>query len=340
MSAEEKPPVLVARNLTRHFPVHGVRNAGQKVYALEGVNVELVPGQALAVVGESGSGKTTIARLLALQDTPTAGEITLRGDVVEAKRGKARRAYYQQVQMILQNPYESLNPIHRVRYILSRPLISLRGMKPGPEVDAEIEQLLTKVSLLPADEVADKFPYQLSGGQRQRLSIARALAAQPKVLLGDEPISMLDVSIRLDILNLLARLRDEEGLAMLYITHDIASARYFADKIVVMYAGQMIEGGTSEDVTQHPQHPYTELLLAASPDPDRMDVGPATLPVVGTSEPPDLIRPPSGCRFHPRCPHAMAICKEKVPEKTTSADGHWSRCWLHESDNVSKDTDD
>ena len=179
--------------------------------------------------------------------------------------------------------------------------------------------------LPPADQFAAKYPHELSGGQRQRVAIARALATRPRVLLADEPVSMLDVSIRLGVLNLLADLREREGLAILYVTHDIASARYLADVIAVMYAGQIIESGPAAQVTDAPAHPYTQLLLSAAPDPDRAQ--PPSLR--GRGAPPNLIRPPSGCRFHPRCPFAMAVCAEERPTATAVALGHASACWLH-----------
>jgi peptide/nickel transport system ATP-binding protein len=199
------------------------------------------------------------------------------------------------------------------------------------EETEQVLSLLNRVSLLPTDQFIKKYPHQLSGGQRQRVSIARALAAHPEVLLADEPVSMLDVSIRLDILNLLLRLKEEEHLALLYITHDIASARYFSDETIVMYAGQMVEGGPSEEITQRPKHPYTQLLLSAAPDPDRMDPekkGLRSLPD-RRGEIPSLIRPPSGCRFHPRCPHAMEVCRQSFPKRTDLGGGRWTNCFLY-----------
>src|SRR6185437_10246409 len=184
--------------------------------------------------------------------------------------------------------------------------------------------------LTPAVQFAVKYPHELSGGQRQRVAIARALAVRPDVLLADEPVSMLDVSIRLDILNLLLRLKAEEGLALLFITHDIASARYFAEETLVMYAGQMVEGGPSEAIIQQPKHPYTQLLLSAAPDPDRFaQTGQrlATLPARG--EIPSLVTPPSGCRFHPRCPHVMPVCRERFPGRTELGGGQWTHCFLY-----------
>src|SRR5699024_234945 len=202
----------------------------------------------------------------------------------------------------------------------------------GKQIEQKIVELLERVNLTPPEQYIDKYPHELSGGQRQRIVIARALAVEPQVMLGDEPISMLDVSIRLDVLNLLTRLRDEDGVALLYITHDIASARYIADRINVMYAGEMVEGGPSESVIHSPQHPYTRLLLDSSPNPDRglsQDQGSLFDEVGDLGEPPSLIEPPRGCRFNPRCPFAMEICTTDKPERTEVSPGHWARCHLH-----------
>lgn len=328
--------VLEAAEVVKHFPVHGLRQHGKHVHALERTTLALHPGRITALVGESGSGKSTLARLLALDHTPTDGEIRLDGTPVRRTwRTKARRAYYRQVQMIFQDPFSSLNPVHRLRYILSRPL-KLHGHARGrAELERQILDLLERVDLTPAEHFIDKFPHELSGGQRQRVAIARALAARPKVLLGDEPISMLDASIRLDILNLLRRLRDDEGLAILYITHDIASARYFADEIKVLYAGQLVESGPPGAVVEQPRHPYTRLLLDSAPDPDRggfLDgaADPAEEEALG--EPPDLVAPPAGCRFHPRCPIARPECTTAFPPRTQVDDGHWLHCWSYSQD--------
>jgi peptide/nickel transport system ATP-binding protein len=275
-------------------------------------------------VGESGSGKSTLARMLARLIKPTSGTLLLGGTKVPASN-RGRRDYTRLVQMVLQDPFSSLNPVHDVRYHLARPLIvhNLGGI--AGSLDDTVAGLLERVSLSPADQFLRKYPHELSGGQRQRVAIARALAVQPRILLADEPVSMLDVSIRLGILNLLGDLRERDGLAILYITHDIASARYLADDIMVMYAGQVVESGPSRSLTDEPAHPYTQLLLSAAPDPDRAE--PPSLQ--GRGSPPSLVSPPSGCRFHPRCPHAMAVCAQRTPPATEVASGHLSACWLH-----------
>jgi peptide/nickel transport system ATP-binding protein len=336
------PPVLEAINITKHFDVREKLGKGAVVHAVEEANVALHRGKIVALVGESGSGKTTVARLLGLFYPETSGEIRLNGERVT--HGKhAERDYYRKVQLIFQDPFASLNPLHRIRYTLSRALKIHGHANSKAELQEGVIELLRKVNLTPPEQFIDKYPHELSGGQRQRIVIARALAVQPEVLLGDEPISMLDVSIRLDILNLLAKLRDEEGLALLYITHDIASARYLCDTVQVMYAGQMVEGGPKESVIQTPKHPYTRLLLDSSPDPGRSmasvgsadgpsDAGPAGLfeAAEDLGEPPNLVDPPEGCRFHLRCEFAMAECSTEFPERTDFPDGQWAHCWLHQ----------
>ena len=316
-------PVLEGRDLTKHFWVKKGRGPLARrvpVNAVDRVSVRLDAGKVTAVVGESGAGKTTVARLLARIIKPDAGQVLLDGRPAPSGRP---RSYAAQVQMVFQDPFASLNPVHRVRHHLIRPL-QIHHMADGG-VDAAVAELLRRVSLKPPDNFTGKFPYELSGGQRQRVAIARALAVRPRVLIADEPVSMLDVSIRLGVLNLLADLRDKEKLAILYVTHDIASARYLTDTIVVMYAGQLVESASSVSLTDSPAHPYTQLLLAAAPDPDRTE--PPHIEDRGA--PPSLSAPPSGCRFHPRCPFAMDICKRQVPPSITVSPGHTAACWLH-----------
>jgi peptide/nickel transport system ATP-binding protein len=321
--------VLAADGLTKHFPVRRrlrdvLGRARRSVHAVDDVTLELRRGRVTAMVGESGSGKSTVARLLAQLYPHTGGTVSLHGKPTKVHSGRRFREYCGKVQLVFQDPFASLNPAHTVRYHLSR------ALRLHDRPAAAAAELLEQVQLTPPERFLDKFPHELSGGQRQRVAIARALAAQPEVLLADEPVSMLDVSIRLGILNLLRALRDRLNLAILYITHDIASARYFADEILVMYAGRIVEGGDAETVTQQPAHPYTQLLISSAPDPDLIAglAGTATERVGG--EPPSLISPPSGCRFHPRCPHAMAVCREAVPPRlpVAGAEQHWAACWL------------
>jgi peptide/nickel transport system ATP-binding protein len=327
--------ILEALHLRKLFPVQRANPFGKQfaVHAVEDTSLALYPRRATAIVGESGSGKTTVARMLARLYEPTSGEMLFRGEPVKRL---SLREYRRHVQMVFQDPFSSLNPVHGVRYHLARPLQIYGHAQSQAQVTEQVLALLERVSLTPAAQFSEKYPHELSGGQRQRVAIARALAVRPNVLLADEPVSMLDVSIRLDILNLLLKLKEEERLALLYITHDIASARYFAEDTLVMYAGQTVEGGPSEVVIQQPKHPYTQLLLSAAPDPDRRkrtSKGFAALPARG--EIPSLVNPPSGCRFHPRCPHAMPVCRERFPGRSDLGENRWVHCWLYgEGQNV------
>jgi peptide/nickel transport system ATP-binding protein len=321
-------PALEARNLTKHFSLgsaFGVRG-NLVVRAVEDISLALPEGTVTAVVGESGSGKSTLARLLTGLIKPTAGEILLDGRPVGTS-AKARRAYTSDVHLVLQDPFASLNSAHSVRYHIARPL-KLHTKLRGADLEHRILELLDRVSLSPGRDYIDKFPHELSGGQRQRIAIARGLAVNPRVLLADEPVSMLDVSIRLGVLNLFDDLREQERLATMYVTHDIASARYLADTIVVMYAGQVVESGPATQITDDPKHPYTQLLLSAAPDPTR-----TSAPVLrGRGSPPSLVSPPSGCRFHPRCPFAMAVCSQQAPPPLPVGDDHVAACWLHDEE--------
>ncbi|HXZ03684.1 MAG TPA: ABC transporter ATP-binding protein, partial [Ktedonobacteraceae bacterium] len=247
----------------------------------------------------------------------------------------ALKEYRHHVQLVFQDPFSSLNSIHNVRYHLSRPL-RIHGQVHNEEQEREqVLSLLRRVSLSPAEQFMTKYPHQLSGGQRQRVAIARSLAPRPEVLLADEPVSMLDVSIRLDLLNLLLRLKDEEHLAFLFITHDIASARYFAEDTLVMYAGQSVEGGPTNEIIQQPRHPYTQLLVSAAPDPDRLGPrGQKAPPLPAKGEIPSLINPPGGCRFHPRCIHAKEVCRQRFPERTDLGGGRWAHCFLYGEDDT------
>ena len=256
--------VLEATALTKTYKI------GRKatVDAVGGVNIELRRGTITALVGESGSGKTTVARILAGQERPTTGEILLDGAPIEPASKRGFRAYKGAVQMVFQDPFASLNPLHTVSYHITRALRLHQDRSGAVPTTAELDKVLTQVRLSPPEQFRDAYPHELSGGQRQRVAIARALAAAPRVLLADEPVSMLDVSIRLEMLDLIDQLRRNLNLAVLYITDDIASARYFADEILVMHRGEIVERGPAEQVTQSPSHEYTRLLIASAPDPD------------------------------------------------------------------------
>jgi len=244
--------------------IYSVRGAGQ-MKALDDVSFRLESGRTIGLVGQSGSGKSTIAKILTQLETPTSGEVRLDGQPIP-RRGKGLRAYRQQLRMVFQDPFASLNPYHSIRYHIARPL-RLDNVVPRDQVDDEVRRLLERVRL-DSNAIIDRRPHELSGGQRQRVAIARALASRPKILVADEPVSMLDVSIRVGVLNLLADLQREEGLGVLYITHDLATARHFSDEIMVLNQGRVIEHGPADEVILRPQNPYTQELRAASPDPD------------------------------------------------------------------------
>ncbi|GGC13874.1 ABC transporter ATP-binding protein [Cellulomonas carbonis] len=254
--------VLEVDHVTKTYAVRG---AG-RITALDDVSLTLESGRTTGLVGQSGSGKSTIAKILTQLETPTSGEVRLDGQPIP-RRGAGLRAYRQTLRMVFQDPFASLNPYHSVRYHLERPL-RLHRVVPDAELDDEVRRLLDRVHLEPGT-VIDRRPHELSGGQRQRVAIARALASRPRLLVADEPVSMLDVSIRLGVLNLLADLGREEGLGVLYITHDLATARHFSDEILVLNQGRVVERGPADDVILRPQDPYTRELRAASPDPEK-----------------------------------------------------------------------
>ena len=263
---------LEFKNVTKRYRIRG---AGD-LFALDDVSFTLTSGRTIALVGQSGSGKSTIAKILTQLETPTSGDILLDGTPIP-RRGRRLRAYRQQIRMVFQDPYASLNPYHTIRHHLERPL-RLHEVVPRADVDAEVTRLLQRVRLDPG--LADRHPHELSGGQRQRVAIARALASRPGLLIADEPVSMLDVSIRLGVLNLLAELQRDSNLGVLYITHDLATARHFSDEIMVLNKGVVVEAGPADDVILDPQHEYTRRLRDASPNPDLLFGGRTT----GTEE--------------------------------------------------------
>jgi peptide/nickel transport system ATP-binding protein len=315
---------LEVRELSKRFPVGGGLRRRAQVHAVDDVSFELRPGTITALVGESGSGKSTVARLLARLHAPSDGSVLFEGsDVARVKRRRDVLNYRSQVQIIFQDPFDSLNPVKTVRHHVERPL-RIHRVVPRGQVKARALELLDTVGLVPTEEVAAKYPHELSGGQRQRVAIARALAVEPRIVLADEPTSMLDVSIRIGILNLMLRLKEERDLTFLYVTHDLASARYVADDILVMYAGQIVESGPVEQVLAEPLHPYTRLLLKAVPDPakklhtERIEIrkGQASA----------AIDPPQGCRFVARCPLAVDVCSRVTPVLVETRRGQAARC--------------
>lgn len=324
MDTNNNPEVLLSvKNMIKDFPIGQSNNKKNLMRAMNDISFDLRKGEALAIVGESGSGKSTGARILTRIYDKTDGEIIFKGQPLDQfVEEHGTLEYARQVQMIFQDPFGSLNPVHSIFHHIARPLmIHKRGNK--QTVEKLVYELLELVGLFPAVETAEKYPFELSGGQRQRVAIARALAVDPEVILADEPISMLDVSVRLGILNLMADLKDKHGISFMYITHDIATARYFAEKTAVMYVGHMVEWGNSDKVTQTPQHPYTQLLLSAVPEAGksgRRELG------AKKGEIP-LWRPTSkGCPFAARCPRVLDKCSESFPAITQVADDHFIRC--------------
>jgi peptide/nickel transport system ATP-binding protein len=315
--------------LTRHFSV-GKLFSSQTLHAVDDVDFAIDSGEIVALVGESGSGKSTIARLLARLYKPTKGEIYFEGKPLSRLRSRKQRlAYASDVPMVFQDPFSAINPAYRVAHGIRRGMkLHRSGLGRGGR-NREVERVLDAVGLVPPGDVVRKFPHELSGGQRQRIGFAQALAFRPKLIIADEPVSMLDVSIRIGVLNLMSDLREREGVSFLYITHDVASARYIADRVLVMYAGHLVEEGPTEDVIQHPKHPYTQLLLSAVPD-LRAELGLADTSDVG--EPPRVVDPGEGCRFRARCPYAIAKCEAETPKLRELGPGRLVACHVAEPD--------
>jgi peptide/nickel transport system ATP-binding protein len=311
--------LLRADRLTRHFKIGGAL-ARSTLHAVDDVSFGIGEREIIALAGESGSGKSTVARLLARVQAPTSGSVTYFGESGDGTSLSALRSrrdglrYSGQVPMVFQDPFSSLNPVFRVSHGVLRALKLHRPELSAGERRAEAARVFDVVGL--GAGMLDRYPHELSGGQRQRVGFAQALATKPRLILADEPVSMLDTSIRIGLLNLMAKLRDDEGVSILYITHDIASARYVADRLIVMYAGQIAEAGPIEDVLAAPRHPYTQLLLSAVPDPK---APPPSLEALAAAtgergEPPKVIDPKPGCRFQPRCPVATDVCATVTPE--------------------------
>ncbi len=315
--------LLRTENLARHFKI-GNALSRRTLYAVDDLNLSIGEREIVALVGESGSGKSTVARLLAKIYKPTSGEIYFQGRPLSQIRSRRDMLRYRgDVPMVFQDPFASINPVFRVSHGILRALKLHRPELSAAQRQAEAASVFETVGLTPAAEVLQRFPHELSGGQRQRVGFAQALALRPKLILADEPVSMLDVSIRIGLLNLMAKLRDEAGVSILYITHDIASARYVTDRVVVMYAGRIAEAGPVEEVLAAPQHPYTQLLLSAVPDPRaELNVGATT----DRGEPPRVLDPAPGCRFRWRCPLATDECARVTPPLEELRPGQHAAC--------------
>ncbi len=325
LEVDAVPPLVQTVKLTKHFRLGGMLSR-RSLHALDDVDITIGAREIVALVGESGSGKSTMARLLAMVYPPTAGTILFEGRSIASLRSRRDLLGYRgKVPMVFQDPYSSLNPSFRVSHAVTRFLKLHRPELSREQRRTEAERVFTAVGLLPAGDFLQKFPYEMSGGQRQRVGFAQALALRPHLILADEPVSMLDVSIRVGILNLMLDLREREQVSCLYITHDIASARYVADRIVVLYAGHVVESGPSAEVLGRPRHPYTQLLLSAVPDP-RAPLAVASAVDVG--EPPRVIDPGVGCRFRFRCPIAVERCSVETPLPHPVGTGHRAACHL------------
>ena len=303
-------PLLQTVDLTRHFRLGGMFSKNV-LHAVDDFNLAIHEREIVALVGESGSGKSTVARLLARIYKPTRGEIYYRGRPLKSLRRRKDLLWYRgEVAIVLQDPFSAFHPVFHISHGVMRNLALHRPDLSRGERQAEAERVCEAVGLSP--RMLTRFAYEMSGGERQRIGFAQALAVQPKLILADEPVSMLDVSIRVGVLNMMAGLRDREGVSLLYITHDLASARYVADRVIVMYAGHQVEAGPTETVLSDPKHPYTQLLLSAVGDPREKEVEMSA----DTGEPPKVINPSEGCRFRWRCPHAIEKCSQVTPQLT------------------------
>ncbi len=325
--------IVKARNLRKEFEISQTfmqkvrRQPKMKVRAVDGINFDIYEKRAMAFVGESGCGKTTVGKLVMKLLDATSGELYVKGkNITKLSDHRKLKTYRRMAQMIYQDPFSSLDPRFKVFDILEEPLL-IHGIGDTiAERRAMIEKALEDVRLTPPDEFIDRYPHMLSGGQRQRVAIARCLILNPDFIVADEPVSMLDVSVRAELLNLMKDLVDSQDLTYLYITHDISTTRFFTDYIGVMYLGIIVEQGPVADVLDNPLHPYTQALLSAvpEPEPDRLDRI-KEIPIKG--EIPSGTNVPDGCRFHPRCPHSKEICKKKVPvEKEPAEKGHVAAC--------------
>lgn len=326
--ASVKGAVMSAVGLTRHFSIGGTFSK-QVLHAVDDFSFSISEREIVAVVGESGSGKTTLVRLLAKVFRPTSGEIVYKDRSVRSLRSRKDVLWYRgEVPMVFQDPYSSMNPVYRVSHGVMRNLKLHRRELNTRERWAEAQRVFDTVGL--DSSMLEKFPYEMSGGQRQRVGFAQSLAARPKLILADEPVSMLDVSIRAGILNMMSDLREKEDVSILYITHDVASARYVADRVIVMYAGHQVESGPTDEIISNPKHPYTQLLLSAV-----SDLGETTSLVTGdTGEPPKVVNPSEGCRFRWRCPYVVDECGRTTPKLRRVGLAHEVACHVASADPV------
>lgn len=322
-------PLVEVKGLTKYFPVQksfietALARQRDYVHAVDGVDFEIARGETFALVGESGSGKTTTGRLLVRLDIPTKGEIRFDGQPF-SKSSESARAFRRRAQMIFQDPMAALNPRMKVGKAVRHGL-DIQGIGSEGDRRQAVLRMLERVGLTPAEFFYDKFPHQLSGGQRQRVVIARAMVLEPEFVIADEPVAMVDVSIRAQILDLMVSFRKELGLTYVFITHDLATANYFCDRIAIMYLGKIVETGLKSEVFNSPKHPYTVALMSAIPVPDPRHELKRLIP---KGEIPSPIHPPRGCRFHPRCPQAFDRCSIEEPQKVRISGTHNAACHL------------
>ena len=323
--------LIEGNNLIKDFPVSSNALKNPMMRAINDVSFKMYKSRGLAVVGESGSGKSTTAKMIAKMYAPTGGVIQYKGrDIQDIVKKNDLMKYREGVQMVWQDPFGSLNPTHNIFHHIARPLLIHKKVTPGnqKELEDRVHDLLEQVGLIPPKETAAKFPHQLSGGQRQRVNLARNIAVGAEVVLADEPTSMLDVSIRAGVLNLMEEMKFEKEMSLLYITHDIATARYIAEDLAVMYVGHMVEWGDTDEIIHDPQHPYTQLLVSAVPDPSKS----IHTKLKGNKGEIPLWTPESvGCPFAGRCTHVTEKCKERMPGVTKLSDNHFVRCYLYEN---------
>ena len=317
-------PVLEVEGLTKHFPVERgiLRRPVAWVRAVDGVDFAIAPGETLCLVGESGCGKSTVARLVLRLTEPSSGAIRLGGTDITALSEAEMAPWRRRVQMVFQDPYASLNPRLRVGQIVGEPLENFERLSAAERAD-RVGAILAKVGLRP--EAATRYPFEFSGGQRQRIGIARALALRPDLIVADEPVSALDVSVQAQVLNLLMDLQEEFGLAFLFVSHDLAVVEHIGHRIAVMYLGKIVEIGPKDEVLSAPKHPYTQALIAAAPVPDPRA---RRERLVLEGDVPSPLNPPPGCRFHTRCPFALPRCREEEPRLKAVGAGHSAACHL------------
>jgi peptide/nickel transport system ATP-binding protein len=326
-SSSSAEPLVRVDDLTIHYPVGRAGFWGQRklfLHAVDGVSFEIRRGETLGLVGESGSGKTTTGRAVLRKIPLTSGRIEFRGEDITHAKGERLRRLRQAMQLVFQDPYASLNPRQRVLDVVAEPMLvhgQIRRIRDGRD---RVAELLGLVGLDP--DVMYRYPYAFSGGQRQRIGIARALSLEPDFIVADEPVSALDVSIRAQVVNLLQDLQERLGLTYLFIAHDLSVVRHISHRIAVMYAGKIVETGSRDDIYVNPKHPYTEALLSAVPIPDpKAELHRARIVLTGNF--PNLIDPPTGCRFYTRCPIATDRCRIEEPPLTERASGHHAACW-------------